>query len=326
MDRDDAIALIRSSGLADRLDRILPHLAPGMRIRTTRAPAAAKALVSRFAGSGVLPRGTPWPVWDSSAFHRRWIEYSRASMVNNKGSSQRFWTEQIERYEAAVRDNPKPLHFLAMLRIADFRNQAAQLGLPERGALLFFYDVERCQGSFWPEARGGWQVLYAQDEGDLVLIEDPPVHVPEFLPSTLAFEMQYSLPEDIRTDTGDGDLRVYENAEYERVHGALLGSSRTDQVIHQLCGAPQEVQNGLFLQCQLASNGLDCGNPQDYRQPRVRELESGAKDWRLLLQIDSDDDGPGWMWGDVGRLYYCMHRDDLAARRFDRSCCSEQCG
>jgi uncharacterized protein YwqG len=32
------------------------------------------------------------------------------------------------------------------------------------------------------------------------------------------------------------------------------------------------------------------------------------------------------MWGDVGRLYYCLHRDDLAAARFDRSWCAEQCG
>jgi len=325
MNRDAAIALLRGSKLADRVDRILPHLAPGMRIRTTRTPAADTALVSRFAGKGVLPRGAAWPLWDSSAFHQRWIRYSQATMAANPGSSKRFWREQIETYEAQVRDNPKPLNFIAMVRLPDISTHAVELGLPERGALLFFYDVERCHGSFWPEAEGGWQVIYVPDEDDLVLIDESPAHISEFVPSALTFELQYSLPEDIRFETGDDDLIVYGNEEYARVHGDLLGASRSDQVIHQVRGAPQEVQNGLFHQCQLASNGVDCGSPEDNRKPNAVELAQRAKDWRLLLQIDSDDAGPGWMWGDSGRLYYCIHRDDLRGSRFDRTWCVEQC-
>ena len=320
MNRDAAIDLIRGSRLADRLDRILPHLAPGMRIRTTRAPAAGTALVSRFAGKGVLPRDAAWPLWNSSAFHQRWIQYSEATIAANPGCSKRVWREQIEKFESQVRDNPKPLNFIAMIRLADVSVHAVELGLPTSGALLFYYDVERCQGSFWPEARGGWQVIYVSDEDDLVLIDESPAPIPELVPSTLTFELQYSLPADIRLETGDQDLYVYRSEEYKRVHGALLG----EKVIHQLCGAPQEVQHGLFRQCQLASNGVDCGNPDDTRNPRAAELAPGAKDWRLLLQIDSDDDGPGWMWGDVGRLYYCIHRDDLSARRFDGAWCVEQ--
>lgn len=325
MNKDAAIALLHDSKLADRLDRILPHLAPGVRIQATRAPAAGRALVSRFAGKGVLPRGTPWPAWDSSAFHQRWIQHSYVAMTKNPGSSRRFWNEQIESYEALARDNPKPLSFLAMVRLADIAVHAAELGLPDHGALLFFYDVERCQGSFWPEARGGWQVIYAPDEDDLVVIDDSPAHISELVPSTLTFELQHSLPEDLRFETGDDDLHVYSNEEYARIHGALLGVPRSDRVIHQVRGAPQEVQHGLFHQCHLASNGVDCGSPEDTRDPRALELAPGAKDWRLLLQIDSDDEGPGWMWGDSGRLYYCVHRDDLGTHRFDRTWCVEQC-
>jgi uncharacterized protein YwqG len=109
------------------------------------------------------------------------------------------------------------------------------------------------------------------------------------------------------------------------VYHALLGTTVNDAgPVHQLRGAPAEVQHGLFHECQLASNGVDCGSPEDAQTPRAIELAPGAKDWRLLLQIDSDDDGPAWMWGDTGRLYYCLHRDDLAARRFDRSWCVQQ--
>jgi hypothetical protein len=40
--------------------------------------------------------------------------------------------------------------------------------------------------------------------------------------------------------------------------------------------------------------------------------------WRLLLQIDSDDD-LGLRWGDCGVLYFGMRADDLRAERFERA-------
>jgi uncharacterized protein YwqG len=53
------------------------------------------------------------------------------------------------------------------------------------------------------------------------------------------------------------------------------------------------------------------------RQPgRPKSPTAGAADWRLLLQIDTDEDGPGWMWGDVGRIYFWIKKHDLALRRF----------
>lgn len=47
--------------------------------------------------------------------------------------------------------------------------------------------------------------------------------------------------------------------------------------------------------------------------------ESIDKERILLLQIDSDDheNGPGWMWGDAGRIYFTIKPDDLAACYFD---------
>jgi uncharacterized protein YwqG len=44
----------------------------------------------------------------------------------------------------------------------------------------------------------------------------------------------------------------------------------------------------------------------------------------LLLQIDSDD-AIGWTWGDAGRLYFWIRKQDLAARRFDRVWTILQC-
>jgi uncharacterized protein YwqG len=85
---------------------------------------------------------------------------------------------------------------------------------------------------------------------------------------------------------------------------------------HHLLGYPQVIQNPMELECQLASNGVYCGGPEGYRSAAAKELAAGASDWRLLLQIDTDEEGPGWMRGDVGRIYFWIKRNDLASLRF----------
>jgi uncharacterized protein YwqG len=89
-------------------------------------------------------------------------------------------------------------------------------------------------------------------------------------------------------------------------------------------GWPDLVQNPMQLECQLASNGIYVGGAAGWRDPRVPQLEGGAAEWMLLLQVDTDDEA-GWMWGDSGTLYYWIRRPDLAAGRFDRIWMIFQC-
>lgn len=49
------------------------------------------------------------------------------------------------------------------------------------------------------------------------------------------------------------------------------------------------------LECQLVSNGIYCGDPSGYAGPEAARLKPGARDWSLLLQLDTDDDR-GMMW------------------------------
>lgn len=51
---------------------------------------------------------------------------------------------------------------------------------------------------------------------------------------------------------------------------------------------------------------------------------TGAGDWHLLLQIDSDDD-TGMMWGHAGRIYYWIREQDLMVRVFDEAWLILQC-
>ena len=65
------------------------------------------------------------------------------------------------------------------------------------------------------------------------------------------------------------------------------------------------------------------GHARDIQAPMEPELQPEG-DWRLVLQVDSDDE-LGMMWGDLGRLYLWARTEDLAAGRFDRFRLRLQC-
>ena len=93
-----------------------------------------------------------------------------------------------------------------------------------------------------------------------------------------------------------------------------------------MLGPAQNIQGEMELECQLASHGIYCGNSDGFESERAQRLREGAPDWRLLLQIDTDEDGPGWMWGDVGRIYFWIKQQDLRSLRFDDVWLILQCG
>ncbi|HYT23842.1 MAG TPA: YwqG family protein [Candidatus Polarisedimenticolia bacterium] len=74
----------------------------------------------------------------------------------------------------------------------------------------------------------------------------------------------------------------------------------------------------------LVTNGVYAGNASGYKDPRRGELEPGAHDWTLLLQIDSDDNAK-MMWGDAGMLYVWIRRQGVASREFDKAWTILQC-
>ena len=94
--------------------------------------------------------------------------------------------------------------------------------------------------------------------------------------------------------------------------------------------------NEVFLTFEVfQSKASDVENSGDERSqhqmlgyPLYIQDEDMAPGQTLLLQIDTDedDDGPCWMWGDCGRLFYWIRPEDLAARRFDRITFVLECG
>ena len=256
-------------------------------IRLIRGPAGGTSTCSRLGGDPVMAPGGQWPSWDGV-----------------------------------------PLSFLALIDLAEIAPLDDSGLLPPAGFLSFFYDAAG-QGAwgFDPAQSAGWRVVYVPP-GDTELMAAPP-GTAAFPAHGLRAERTITLPgweEEVLADLPREDrdrLSGLDDA-WREVAGPR-GEWPDGEPRHQIGGWPDLVQGPFWLEAQLASNGIYVGGPAGYRDPRAADLRAGAASWQLLLQLDTDDD-LGWMWGDVGRLYYTVRQEDLAARDFSRAWMVLQCG
>lgn len=211
----------------------------------------------------------------------------------------------------------RPLAFLAQLDLATLPAVEGS-DLPTRGSLAFFYEVESMKWGFAPEDRGCAHVAWL--DGNPLVVTEPPRGCARFASCALAPAPSLDLPhlEDALLAPIAQQLPDERRDDYGE-----LASSLYRMPYHHLVGHPQIVQRDMRVECELVTRGIDAGGAVD---PEVMAAcEPAARDWELLLQLDSDEDGPGWMWGDLGRIYFWIRRQDLAARRFDRVWLILQC-
>jgi uncharacterized protein YwqG len=94
-----------------------------------------------------------------------------------------------------------------------------------------------------------------------------------------------------------------------------------DELQHRVGGYPAEIQDAqMAIEAEYASRG----QTRDHREPTPRDVAKAAKDWRLLLQIDSDP-ALRMSWGDAGRLYVFIREGDARAADFSRTVTLWQC-
>jgi uncharacterized protein YwqG len=218
--------------------------------------------------------------------------------------------------------NAQPLAFLGQIDLASLSARACCASLPATGVLSFFYDSQQSTWGFDPEDVDSWHVYHFEDT--TLQRHAMPATLPyeaRSCPCKLAFEEVLSFPsweslfiQHLRLSDDERDRYMdFEDANEVYARPA-----------HQILGHPQEIQGEMQLECQLASNGFYCGTHDVYEDPRASQLEHSACEWTLLLQCDSDDN-VGWMWGDLGRLYFWIKQVDLRRRRFDNVWMILQC-
>jgi uncharacterized protein YwqG len=207
--------------------------------------------------------------------------------------------------------NGVPLQFLCQLDLAELQGALPLEWLPDSGLLSFFYDEGQSTWGFDPADLGSWRVM--QFEADVVLapaIFPQGSNAASVLPEVfLKFEKQASLPDPERAGLHFSQIPD-EAWEY------LEGYRFPEEPLHQIAGWPCAVQNeGMELECQLASNGVYVGGSDGYGSDEAKRLAEGSGQWRLLLQLDSDDDAE-MQWGDVGRLYFWVKEAESAKGDF----------
>lgn len=209
----------------------------------------------------------------------------------------------------------RPLAFLAQIDLAQAKDAGAPEWLPSDGMLFFFYDADQSTWGFDPADRGSWAILHGPFNPEAVA---HPQSIEPFPEVGFRLRNGVSLPSPERLGIDYMSLSEEEWEAVEKVQGEFSPA-------HQLGGHPHAIQNdSMELECQLASNGIYMGSPEGYHAPAAKALESGAVDWHLLLQLDSDDDAD-MMWGDYGRLYFWIKRQDAEQRDFTKAWMILQC-
>jgi uncharacterized protein YwqG len=212
------------------------------------------------------------------------------------------------------------LPLLAQINLTDLHPFGFCDVLPREGLLQFFYDDEHGTWGFDPKDRGSWCVRFEPSVQGLVRTPSDK-HFPS---CRLTSSAVTTLADWNSHDFQQLGLSRQELLTYFGVLDDLEAREPEPGPLHQILGNPAAIQGDMQLESQLVSNGLYCGNASGYQDPRAKELEPGAADWRLLFQLDSDDEAE-MMWGDGGRLYFWITNESLESREFDKSWMVLQC-
>lgn len=287
--RNDVATLLRSAGV-DNAERLAALAEPSWRLTATRSSAEAlSAGESRLGGAPDVPDDFEWPSRDGA-----------------------------------------PLSFLAQIDLAE----VSSLDLPPTGWLLFFYEADEQPWGFEPQDAGGARVIYVDGPRSALRRRDE--HGVEgrlFEACSIRLQSAIDLPDLWDSVLAQAGLEVDDDQQeaYLEVQNELAGRPRrpldVDDLYHHVLGNPQLVQNDMRRECEAVTKGFKWSDPDIHQSVVVQSLlaEAPAR-WRLLLQLDTDEAGPSWIWGDTGRIYFWIRRDDLAGRVFERVWLVLQCG
>jgi uncharacterized protein YwqG len=294
---DDLKTRISEAGLRVYADRLLPLVRPCYRLDRVLTPDEHIPVgASKFGGSPDAPGDFTWPA------------------VTGAGKDE-------------------PMEFVGQIRLEDLPEPVPEAvpGVPGKGLLSFFTRWSESAVFFHPEGTALRRI-----ESPNPPVPPPPAGFVKRLLSefrrnpdplqtyrscALKFGHGLSLP--------DGSASIITqlkmpDADSESYFELVLDppSSASGKTQHQMFGYASPVQNEMELECDFVRRKEEVkwdSSPERF--------VAAMRDWILLLQVDTDDykEGPGWMWGDAGMVYFWIHRDDLAAQAFDKVVCIEQC-
>ena len=254
-----------------------------------------KAKRARGTGSGDSPTGE---------LRERVLRWRRPALLlvpaPRPGFSKLGGTPELPSRLRWPRSARGPLAFLAQLDLAEVQELASWDWLPTEGRLHLFYDQEQ------NGARDLVQVLYGQGEASKHAVAQEQTTPQPFGERRISFHPFDAYPSSDWLEVDETvDIASLEDGRPERDDGKL----------HWLGGYPSEIQGGqMQIKCEFLHRGVT---------PRLGEavpdtVRRAAREWRLLLQIDSDPE-LGMSWGDGGCLYVFVRARDAKRGDFSKT-------
>lgn len=215
-----------------------------------------------------------------------------------------------------------PLSFIGQIDLAEASRVDPTGLLPKTGLVSFFYDLADTPWNDDDGEPSGIAVLHTPAGARLVRREKPADLVApheyaqvELAATPVALRTELTLP---FVRTKEARALALTEKETERYWDQVL--NRLAEVwptggepFHRMLGHPEANQGDMTrrIAYQLA------GKPDALDEAPDPEVEADAARFRLLLQVDTDED-LGSDWGS-GRLFYWIREEDLAAGRFERT-------
>lgn len=232
-------------------------------------------------------------------------------------------------YDDIVKE--RPLTFLAQFNCEEISKYDTDHLLPNHGLLSFFYETDTQCWGFSPDDKGCARVYWFEDISKLSQAEFPKEMEDDFkfpmikvkATSTKSYPSWADYNE-VFPDDDDDD-------EFEKIWSELTGDDVEEPVNRsQLLGWPDVIQNSMFEECDLVTQGYYLGNQEGWnkipKDIRKRAEESARDRWMLLLQLDIvESDDFELMFGDCGHIYFYITKEDLRERKFDNTWLILQC-
>lgn len=309
--QEELSALIREVGLGHVEDKLMQAARPSLRLHLHPADEASIPLGgTKFGGAPDLPPDFEWPIWQG------YPESDRP----------RYPPGEFTRSDGA-------LCFLAQFRLSELTEYDLGGALPSSGILYFFCAIWKMALGYDETDRDCWKVFYCEGDPSALVRQPPPllsqeVYRDAILPDNNRFtccHVEFQ-PEIVLPDWNDPEayellgLSKDESEKYWELFDSFESSeepdprkfSDSDGPIHSLLGYPQIVQYDRIIGANFVP-----GHDQE---------------WRLLLQLDTEDitsartpDFISVHWQGGGRGYFYIPVQSLAEQNFDAVWVDMQC-
>jgi uncharacterized protein YwqG len=208
-----------------------------------------------------------------------------------------------------------PLSFLIQINLNEVKPYDLENWLPYSVMLYFFCATDEVPWGY-PDEHEACRVYYYGGDMRRIVSTKPPrdlSHEAQFPEIALAPELTYTLP----ACTEELELiapEFYQQLTEEECDAYLdLCSGLEPYPRHWMLGYHTPIQSSANIEAI-----------QNMHELPYEQASACAQEMVLLLQLDSDESAD-MMWGDVGILYFWIHQDDLAARRFENTWLVLQC-